>query len=59
MNCFNFGFLFFIFSATLKVKSGLSTVNNMSGLKFSIAFTVSLIFFLILKIFKKTFVKPK
>ena len=48
-----------IFSVILKVKSGLSTVNNMSGLKFSISFTVSFIFFLILKRFKITLVKPK
>jgi hypothetical protein len=53
MNCFNFRIIFFTLSATLNVKSGLSTVNNISGLKSSIAFTVSFIFFLILKIFKK------
>ena len=59
VNGFYIRFLNFTFSATLKVKSGLSTVSNISGSKFSIAFTVSFIFFLILKIFIKTLVKPK
>jgi len=53
-----FEFCFFTRSATLKVKSGLSTVNKISGLKSFIALTVSLIFLLILKIFFITFVKP-
>ena len=52
-------FFILILSATLKVKSGLSTVNNISGLNFSIALTVSLIFFLILKILNNTLVNPK
>ena len=57
MNSFNFEF-FFTFSATLNVKSGLSTEKSISGLKSIIALTVSFIFLFILKIFKNTFVKP-
>ena len=51
------GFLAFYFSATRSVKSGLSTVNKISGLKSIIELTVSLIFF-ILKILVITLVKP-
>ena len=46
-------------SATLKVKSGLSTLNNISGLNLIISSTVLLIFDLILKILNKTLVKPR
>ena len=49
MNVFIFLFIFFTRSATLKVKSGLSTVNNISGLKSITALTVSLIFFIYLE----------
>ena len=50
--------IFLTLSATLRVKSGLSTLNNISGLNLIISSTVLLILFLILKIFNKTLVKP-
>ena len=56
---FNFEKEYFDKEGMSNVKSGLSTVNNISGLKSSIALTVSLILFFILKIFIRTFVKPK
>ena len=46
-------------SATLKVKSGLSTLNKISGLNFNISSTVLLILFLILKILSITLVNPR
>ena len=54
-----FDFNFLTLSATLKVKSGLSTLNKISGLNSIILFTVALIFFLILNIFNKTLVNPR
>ena len=51
--------IFLTFSATLKVKSGLSTENNISGLNLIISLTVWLILFLILNILNKILVKPK
>ena len=58
MNSLDIMINFFTFSATLKVKSGLSTLNKISGLNFIISLTVLFILFLILNIFKKTLVKP-
>jgi len=52
-------FNFLTLSATLSVKSGLSTLNNISGSNFRISSTVLLIFFFILKIFNNTLVKPR
>ena len=46
MNYFYIFIFFFTNSATLKVKSGLSTVNKTFGLNFIIALAVSFIFFL-------------
>ena len=51
--------LFLTISATLNVKSGLSTENKISGSNSIILFAVSLIFFFILKMFVNTFVKPR
>ena len=42
-----------------KVKSGLSTLSNISGLNFTISSTVLFIFDLILKILSNTLVNPK
>ena len=50
--------IFLTLSATLSVKSGLSTLNNIFGLNFIISSTVLLILFLILNIFNKTLVNP-
>ena len=41
------------------MKSGLSTLNKISGLNLMISSTVVLIFFLIFKIFNKTLVNPR
>ena len=46
---FIFGLIFLTFSATLNVKSGLSTLNKISGLNSIILFTVSSIFFFYFK----------
>ena len=51
-------FNFLTFSATLNVKSGLSTLNKISGLNFIISSTVLFILLFILKMFNKTLVKP-
>ena len=60
MNYFNLIIFFLTLSATLSVKSGLSTVNNKSGLYFKIALTVLLILLLlILNKFNITLVNPK
>ena len=53
MNCFNIRIFIFTLSATLNVKSGLSTVKRISGLKSKIALRL-LILLLILNIFNKT-----
>ena len=52
------GFIFLTLSATLSVKSGLSILNNISGLNFIISSTVLFILFLIFKILNKTLVNP-
>ena len=59
MNCFYIVVNFLTLSATLNVKSGLSTLNKISGLNFIISSTVLLILFLILKIFNNTLVNPR
>ena len=58
MNCFNVAVFFFYFFATRNVKSGLSTLNKISGLNFTISSTVLFIFDLILKILNNTLVNP-
>ena len=57
MYCFNIFINLFTLSATLNVKSGLTTLNNMSGLNFIISLTVLLILDLILKIFSGIFAR--
>ena len=56
---FILGFLFLTILATLNVKSGLSTLNKISGLNLKISSTVWSILFFILKMLNKTLVKPK
>ena len=51
--------IFLTLSATLIVKSGLSTENNISGLNLIISLTVWVILFLILNILNKMLVKPR
>ena len=54
---FIFEFLIFTCLDTLNVKSGLSTLNRISGLNFKISLTVSLILLFIFKKFSITSVK--